>query len=215
MDECLGGVSQSIQIFQKFSIAVTSHLIRIMSFLIAGLGNIGAEYEETRHNIGFKIADKLVAEGKSAFSLQRLAFYAEYRSRGKNVYVIKPTTYMNLSGKALRYWMTELKIQPQNVLVVLDDLAIPYGTLRIRPKGSDGGHNGLKDIDATLGNNNYPRLRFGIGNEFSKGKQIDYVLGKWSVDELKVMDEKINNACAAVNSFMFEGIERAMNKFNK
>jgi PTH1 family peptidyl-tRNA hydrolase len=204
-----------IQIFQKLSIAVTSPLIRAMSFLIAGLGNIGAEYEETRHNIGFKIADKLVAEGKSAFSLQRLAFYAEYRSRGKNVYVIKPTTYMNLSGKALRYWMTELKIQPQNVLVVLDDLAIPYGTLRIRPKGSDGGHNGLKDIDATLGNNNYPRLRFGIGNEFSKGKQIDYVLGKWSVDELKVMDEKINNACAAVNSFMFEGIERAMNKFNK
>lgn len=186
-----------------------------MSFLIAGLGNIGAEYEETRHNIGFKIADKLVAEGKSAFSLERLAFYAEYRSRGKNIYVIKPTTYMNLSGKALRYWMTELKIQPQNVLVVLDDLAIPYGTLRIRPKGSDGGHNGLKDIDATLGNNNYPRLRFGIGNEFSKGKQVDYVLGKWSVEEMKLMDEKINNACAAVNSFMFEGIERAMNKFNK
>ena len=186
-----------------------------MSFLIAGLGNIGEEYENTRHNIGFKVADSLVAAGKSSFSLERLAFFAEYRSRGKNVYVIKPTTYMNLSGKALRYWMTELKIQPQNVLVVLDDLAIPFGTIRIRAKGSDGGHNGLKDIDATLGNNNYPRLRFGIGADFSKGRQVDYVLGKWSVEEMKTLDERINVACDATNSFMFEGLDRAMSKFNK
>jgi len=186
-----------------------------MSFLIAGLGNIGEEYENTRHNIGFKVADELARAGKVSFSLERLAHFAEYRSRGKSIYLIKPTTYMNLSGKAVRYWMNELKIPQQNILVVLDDLAIPFGSIRLRSKGSDGGHNGLKDIDATLGNNNYSRLRFGIGNEFSKGKQIDYVLGKWSVDEIKVLDEKIKTACDAVNSFMFEGIDRAMSKYNK
>lgn len=186
-----------------------------MSFLIVGLGNIGDEYENTRHNIGFKITDELAKANNAPFKLERLAFVAEYRSRGKNVYLIKPTTYMNLSGKALRYWMNELKIQPQNVLVVLDDLAIPFGSIRIRGKGSDGGHNGLKDIDATLGNNNYPRLRFGIGNEFAKGKQVNYVLGKWSVEEIKQLDEKVKLACDAVNSFMFEGIDRAMTKYNK
>ncbi|HWB62262.1 MAG TPA: aminoacyl-tRNA hydrolase [Chitinophagales bacterium] len=186
-----------------------------MSFLIAGLGNIGPEYENTRHNIGFKIADALAKANNAPFKLERLAFFAEYRSRGKNIYVIKPTTYMNLSGKAVRYWMTELKIQPQNLLVVLDDIAIPFGTLRIRPKGSDGGHNGLKDIDATLGNNNYPRLRFGVGNDFAKGRQVDYVLGNWGVEEMKQLDDKILNATNAVSSFMFEGLERAMSKYNK
>lgn len=186
-----------------------------MSFLIVGLGNIGDEYENTRHNIGFKIADELAKLNNAPFKLERLAFFAEYRTRGKNIYLIKPTTYMNLSGKALRYWMTELKIQPQNVLVVLDDLAIPFGSIRIRTKGSDGGHNGLKDIDATLGNGNYPRLRFGIGSEFAKGKQVGYVLGKWTVEEIKLLDEKVKLACDAVNSFMFEGIDRAMTKFNK
>lgn len=186
-----------------------------MSFLIACLGNIGEEYENTRHNIGFKIADELALTAKTAFTLQRLAFVAEYRSRGKNVYVIKPTTYMNLSGKAVRYWMNEFKIQQPNVLVVLDDLALPFGTVRIRAKGSDGGHNGLKDIDATLGNGNYPRLRFGISNEFAKGRQVDYVLGKWNADEMKLLPERIKFACDGVNSFMFEGIDRAMTKFNK
>ena len=186
-----------------------------MSFLIAGLGNIGEEYENTRHNIGFKIADELAISGKTNFKLERLAFFAEYKSRGKNIYIIKPTTYMNLSGKAVRYWMNELKIPQQNVLVVLDDLALPFGAVRIRAKGSDGGHNGLKDIDATLGNGNYPRLRFGISNEFSKGRQVDYVLGKWNADEMKTLHERIKFACDGVNSFMFEGIERAMTKFNK
>ena len=186
-----------------------------MSFLIAGLGNIGEEYENTRHNIGFRIANELAKTNSVSFQLERLAFFTEYKSRGKKIYVIKPTTYMNLSGKAVRYWMNELKIPQQNVLVVLDDLAIPFGTIRIRMKGSDGGHNGLKDIDATLGNANYPRLRFGIGNEFLKGKQIDYVLGKWGVDEIKTLDEKIKIACEGINSFMFEGIERAMTKYNR
>lgn len=186
-----------------------------MSFLIVGLGNPGIEYENTRHNVGFKVVDMLASNAKVAFALNRLAHVAEYRSRGKNVYLIKPTTFMNLSGKAVRYWMNEYKIQQSNLLVVVDDLAIPFGSIRLRMKGSDGGHNGLKDIDATLGNNNYTRLRFGIGNEFSKGKQVDYVLGNWNVEELKLLDERLKTACDAVNSFMFEGVERAMSKFNK
>jgi PTH1 family peptidyl-tRNA hydrolase len=186
-----------------------------MSFLIAGLGNIGPEYENTRHNIGFKILDSLSNTQGAPFILERLAFFAEYKSKGKKIYLIKPTTFMNLSGKAVRYWMNELKIPQQNLLVVLDDLAIPFGSIRVRIKGSDGGHNGLKDIDATLGNNNYPRLRFGIGSEFGKGHQVNYVLSPWNKEEQKLLDERIKVACEAVNSFMFEGIERAMNKYNK
>jgi PTH1 family peptidyl-tRNA hydrolase len=186
-----------------------------MSFLIAGLGNVGDEYLDTRHNIGFKIADGLASNAGVSFTLERLAFLAEYKSKGKKVFIIKPTTYMNLSGKAVRYWMNELKIPQQNMLAVLDDIALPFGTIRIRMKGSDGGHNGLKDIDATLGNNNYPRLRFGVGNEFAKGRQVEYVLGKWGVEEMKTLDARIKVACEAVNSFMFEGIERAMTKYNK
>ncbi len=186
-----------------------------MNFLIACLGNIGEEYENTRHNIGFKIADELSISSNTVFSLERHAFVAQYRNRGKNVCVIKPTTYMNLSGKAVRYWMNELKVPPQNLLVVLDDLALPFGAVRIRAKGSDGGHNGLKDIDAVLGSGNYPRLRFGISNEFAKGKQVDYVLGKWTADEMKLLAERIKIACNGVNSFMFEGIDRAMTKYNK
>ena len=186
-----------------------------MNYLIVGLGNIGEEYIETRHNIGFKVVDALAGQNKALFALDRLAHYTTYKIRGKNVHLIKPTTYMNLSGKAVRYWMQELKIPAQQMLVVLDDLAIPFGTLRMKAKGSDGGHNGLKDIDATLGNNNYPRLRFGIGNAFQKGNQVNYVLGKWSVDEMKELHTKIDLACEATNSFMFEGLERAMNKFNK
>ena len=186
-----------------------------MNFLIVGLGNIGSEYENTRHNIGFKIADSLAIRAGVSFGLERHAFYASYRNRGKTIHLIKPTTYMNLSGKAVRYWMTALKIPSQQMLVVLDDLALPYGSIRIRLKGSDGGHNGLKDIDATLGHGNYPRLRFGIGNEFTKGKQVNYVLGTWTVDEMKILDERINAACEAIHCFLFEGAERAMTKFNK
>src|ERR1700728_3679393 len=162
-----------------------------MNYLIVGLGNIGEEYQETRHNVGFKIVDALAGQNKASFTLDRLAHYASYKTRGKTVHLIKPTTYMNLSGKAVRYWMQELKIPEQQMLVVLDDLALPFGTLRMKVKGSDGGHNGLKDIDATLGNNNYPRLRFGIGSNFQKGTQVNYVLGKWTVEETKALDERI------------------------
>lgn len=186
-----------------------------MNFLIVGLGNIGDEYTETRHNIGFKVVEALASKNGSTFTLDRLAHYSSYKTRGKNVHLIKPTTYMNLSGKAVRYWMQELKIPQQNILVVLDDLALPFGSLRLRGKGSDGGHNGLKDIDATLGNNNYARLRFGIGSQFEKGRQVNYVLGKWTVEEMKDLNARIDASCEAVNSFMFEGLERAMNKYNK
>jgi len=186
-----------------------------MNFLVAGLGNIGDEYTNTRHNIGFEVADALAKKAEVGFDLDRHAFHAHYRSRGKNIHLIKPTTYMNLSGKAVRYWMTELKIPQENLLVVLDDLAIPFGTVRLRGKGSDGGHNGLKDIDATLGNGNYARLRFGIGGNFPKGAQVHYVLGKWTADEAKQMPDLISKSCDAVNAFMFEGLERTMTKFNK
>lgn len=186
-----------------------------MNFLIAGLGNIGAEYLDTRHNIGFKIADALAAQNKVSFSLERLAFVTQYKYKGKNIYLIKPTTYMNLSGKAVKYWMNELKIPTQQLLVVVDELALPYGTIRIKTKGSDGGHNGLKDIQAMLQTQEYPRLRFGIGNEFSKGRQVDYVLGRWSAEEMKSLEDRIILATQAVDSFIFEGAANAMGKFNK
>jgi len=185
-----------------------------MNYLIAGLGNVGEEYLETRHNIGFKIADALAGRHQASFTPDRLAYYASYKTRGKTVHLIKPTTFMNLSGKALRYWIKELKVAPHQVLVVLDDLALPFGTLRMKAKGSDGGHNGLKDIDAMLGHNNYPRLRFGIGSNFQKGNQVNFVLGKWTVEEMKELHPKVELAVEAIDSFMFDGLERAMNKYN-
>lgn len=185
------------------------------NYLIAGLGNIGDEYTETRHNIGFKIVEELASRNKLVFSLEKNAFVCTYKFKGKNVTLIKPTTYMNLSGKAVRYWMDEMNVKKENLLTVLDDLALPFGTIRIRPKGNDGGHNGLKDIDLVLKDNNYPRLRFGIGNEYHKGQQINYVLGKWKAEENKELGGHIINAVSAVESFLFEGISNAMTKFNK
>ncbi|HEY0262588.1 MAG TPA: aminoacyl-tRNA hydrolase [Chitinophagales bacterium] len=185
------------------------------NYLIAGLGNIGDEYTETRHNIGFKIIETLAAQHNAIWTLDRHAHTANFKFKGKNITLIKPTTYMNLSGKAVRYWMQEANVKEENLLVVLDDLAIPFGTIRVRPKGSNGGHNGLKDIDAVLTNNNYPRLRFGIGNAFHKGQQINYVLGKWSAEENKDLTDKIILATQAIESFIFEGIGNAMTKFNK
>ena len=186
-----------------------------MSFLIAGLGNIGEEYENTRHNIGFKVADSLVAAGKSSFSLERLAFFAEYRSRGKNVYVIKPTTYMNLSGKAVNYWMKELKIAPENVLVLVDDLALPLGKLRMKLQGSSAGHNGLKSIEEVCGGQNYARLRFGIGDDFPKGRQAEFVLGAFDKNEKKELPVLINRAVSMIKSFATIGAAQTMTLFNK
>lgn len=185
-----------------------------MKFLIVGLGNTGSDYEHTRHNIGFDIADHLVLKNKGFFNPGRYADVSEFRLKGKQITVIKPTTFMNLSGKALRYWMQELNIPIENVLVLVDDLALPFGTIRLRGNGSDAGHNGLKNIQEILGNANYPRLRFGIGNDFPKGGQIHFVLGKWNEVESKQLTEFINKASDAVECYILQGLPKAMNLFN-
>ncbi|MCS6933728.1 MAG: aminoacyl-tRNA hydrolase [Chitinophagales bacterium] len=184
-------------------------------YLIAGLGNIGDEYTHTRHNVGFRIADALATTASAPFISDRYAQVATLRLKGKGIYIIKPTTYMNLSGKAVKYWLQQLQLPPENLLVVVDDVALPFGVIRLRGKGSDGGHNGLKDIDACLGHQQYPRLRFGIGNHYPKGRQVDYVLGKWTSEEAAQLDEKIHIAVQAIQSFVLEGIERAMSRFNR
>ena len=183
-------------------------------FLIVGLGNIGSEYENTRHNIGFDVLNYFAKEEKITFSSDRLADVAHLKLKGKPVTLIKPTTYMNLSGKAVNYWLQQEKIDVANLLVIVDELALPLGKIRINPKGSDGGHNGLKNIQEILNTNNYNRLRFGIGNEFSRGKQVDFVLGKWTDEEQKILNERIKIAVEAIKSFVFIGVERTMNTFN-
>lgn len=183
-------------------------------FLIVGLGNIGEEYAGTRHNIGFEVLDELAKQLFTQFKSDRLADVAEAKYKGKTLFLIKPTTYMNLSGKALNYWMQAEKISIDNVMVIVDDLALPFGKIRIGPKGGDGGHNGLKNIQEVLQTNNYPRLRFGISNEFSKGSQVNYVLGKWSAEEKEALPVRIQVACDALKAFAFTGIERCMNQFN-
>jgi len=183
-------------------------------FLIVGLGNVGDEYAETRHNIGFKIVDHLANEANVKFSGDRLADVALVKHKGKQLFLIKPTTFMNLSGKAVNYWMQAENIAIENIMVVVDDLALPFGKIRIGPKGSDGGHNGLKSIQEVLGTNNYPRLRFGISNEFNKGSQVNYVLGEWNEEELKTLKDRIKIAADAIKAFSFIGLARCMNEFN-
>jgi peptidyl-tRNA hydrolase, PTH1 family len=183
-------------------------------FLIVGLGNIGEEYSETRHNIGFKIVEHLAKEVDVKFTSGRYADVAQVKHKGKQLILIKPNTYMNLSGKAVNYWLQAEKIEVENMLVLVDELALPFGKIRIGPKGSDGGHNGLKDIQTTLNSPNYPRLRFGISNEFNKGSQINYVLGKWNEEELKTLNDRIKIATNAIRAFAFIGLQRCMNEFN-
>ncbi|MEN7548170.1 aminoacyl-tRNA hydrolase [Rapidithrix thailandica] len=185
-----------------------------MKYLVVGLGNIGAEYANTRHNIGFMIADRLAEKFKCTFESERQAFVTEFKHKGRSIHLIKPTTYMNLSGKAVRHWMNQLKIPQDNLLVLVDDLALPFGTLRMRAKGSDAGHNGLKNIQELLGNNKYPRLRFGIGDSFSKGKQIDYVLGDFDKKEQEELEIFIEKSCDMVLSFASIGIQRTMTTYN-
>jgi PTH1 family peptidyl-tRNA hydrolase len=186
-----------------------------MKYLIACLGNIGAEYENTRHNIGFKIADRLAKDLEATFTTSRLAQVAEMRFKGKTLVVIKPTTYMNLSGKAVKYWLNEEKIPMENLLVVNDDIALPLGTLRLRKQGADGGHNGLTDIIEKLGTNVFCRLRFGLGDDFPRGRQIDFVLGQWKASEEPVVDEKVDVAVEIIKSFVTQGPDRTMNQYNK
>ena len=184
-------------------------------FLIAGLGNIGLEYAHTRHNIGFDVADALVAKHKGAFKNDRLADVASLQIKGRDILVIKPTTYMNLSGRSIRYWMDNKKVPLNQVLVIVDEIALPLTKLRLRPSGSDAGHNGLKSIQDTLGTVEYPKLRFGIGNNYPKGMQVEYVLGKWTKEELPLVQLKIEKSVEVIESFIFTGIERTMTEVNK
>lgn len=185
-----------------------------MKYLIVGLGNIGDEYSNTRHNIGFNVLDALAKASNIVFSDGRYGATATMSLKGRQLILLKPSTYMNLSGNAVRYWMQKEKIGLENVLIVVDDLALPFGTLRLKGKGSDAGHNGLKHIAATLGTQSYARLRFGIGNDFPKGGQIDFVLGKFSDEDMKTMDEHLQRAGEIVKSFCLAGINITMNQFN-
>ena len=186
-----------------------------MKFLIVGLGNIGSEYANTRHNIGFNIADELVEDLGGSFELLRLAYYAEVSYKGKKLHVIKPTTFMNLSGKAVNYWMKDLKIAPENVLVLVDDLALPLGKLRMKLQGSSAGHNGLKSIEEVCGGQNYPRLRFGISDNFRKGMQAEYVLSPFDKNEQKELPTLINRSVTMIKSFVTIGAAQTMTLFNK
>ncbi len=186
-----------------------------MKYLIAGLGNIGDEYANTRHNIGFVVLDALVKDTDVKFSPGRYASTAKIKFRGKTLILIKPATYMNLSGKAVRYWLKKENIPTSNLLVVVDDIALPLGTLRIREKGGDGGHNGLISIIENINTSNFSRLRIGLGDDFARGYQSDYVLGKWTKSEEKLMIPKVELAAEAIKSFVAIGVERTMNKFNK
>jgi peptidyl-tRNA hydrolase, PTH1 family len=186
-----------------------------VKYLIAGLGNIGDEYQLTRHNIGFEVLDAFAKASNTFFSSNRLAFTSEVKFKGRTLILIKPTTYMNLSGKAVNYYLQQEKIPLENLLVITDDIALPLGKLRLRAKGSDGGHNGLKSIQETIGTTEYPRLRFGVGNEFPKGRQVEFVLGKWTQEEWKHLDqERIPLAMELIQSFATIGLARTMNFFN-
>jgi len=185
------------------------------SFLIVGLGNIGTEYAGTRHNIGFDVADAFAQKHNSAFQPGRLADIAGIKWKGKSIVVIKPTTYMNLSGRAVKYWMDKEKIEMNNILVILDDIALPPNKLRLRGSGSDAGHNGLKSIQEHLQTDQYPKLRFGIGNDYPKGMQVDYVLGKWTTAEVPLVKIKVQKSVEVIESFISIGIERTMTEVNK
>ena len=186
-----------------------------MKHLIAGLGNPGSEYAETRHNIGFKVVEALARASTAVFRPGRLADICEVRLKGRTVVLIKPSTYMNLSGKAVNYWLQEARVPLQHLLVITDDIALPIGTIRLRAKGSDGGHNGLKSINGVLGNGEYARLRFGVGNDFDKGHQVDHVLGQWSPEDILKRDPAILKAAEAALAFTCMEIGQVMTQFNR
>ncbi|WP_342083242.1 aminoacyl-tRNA hydrolase [Dyadobacter sp. OTU695] len=186
-----------------------------MKYLIAGLGNIGPEYAFTRHNAGFMVLDRLAAQHGFTFSFEKLAFVAEWKYKGRHIYFIKPTTYMNLSGKSIRYYMDQYKVATENTLTIVDELQLPFGTLRIKPKGSHGGHNGLKNIEELLGTTEYPKLRFGIGNNFPRGRQVDYVLKPFSNEEMAELPIILDKAGDMVTSFCTLGIQSTMNNYNQ
>ncbi len=183
-------------------------------FLIIGLGNIGDKYTNTRHNIGFKIIDEVAEEHNVAFTTEKLGDIASFRFKGRTFILLKPNTFMNLSGKAVKYWMQKENVAIDNILVVTDDLNIDFGTIRVKAKGSDGGHNGLKDIQEKLGTTKYPRFRFGVGANYSKGRQVDYVLGEWNKDENSQLIERLPTSAKVITSFGTAGLANTMNTFN-
>ncbi|MEO7312922.1 MAG: aminoacyl-tRNA hydrolase [Chitinophagaceae bacterium] len=184
-------------------------------FLIVGLGNIGSEYANTRHNIGFDVLNAFASKHGAGFRIDRLAEVIEVKLKGRTLVCIKPTTYMNLSGKAFKYWLDKEKIDLKNTLTIVDDLALPIEKIRIRPSGSDAGHNGLKDIQATLQTTDYPKLRFGIGNVYPKGRQVDFVLGKWRDEEWPLIRQKVDACTELIENFVLAGIDRTMNVANQ
>ena len=183
-------------------------------FLIVGLGNIGDEYAETRHNIGFKVLDALAQKKEFSFETLKLGDVGTFKVKGRSVLCLKPSTYMNRSGKAIRYYMDKEKIPLENLLVITDDINLSFGTIRIKTKGSDGGHNGLRDTQEFLQTTTYNRFRFGVGADFGKGRQVEYVLGKWNDEEITAMEERLNKAQEVIQSFLLSGISRTMNQFN-
>ena len=185
-----------------------------MNYLVIGLGNIGAEYAKTRHNMGFMVLDAWAQASNTSFKTERYGDIAEISVKGRKITLLKPSTYMNLSGNAVRYWMQKLGIPIENILVICDDLNIPFGTLRMRKKGSDGGHNGLKNIQELIGSQNYCRIRIGIGNEFQTGGQIDFVLGNLTEDQMKQMPQISEKVATGIKDFVLAGADRAMNSFN-
>ncbi len=183
-------------------------------FLVVGLGNIGEEYQDTRHNIGFQVLDALAKKQGIEFTSDKLGSVGSFKLKGRSILLLKPSTFMNRSGKAVNYWMEKEKIGLEHVLVITDDINLPFGTLRLKTKGSDGGHNGLADIQNTLQTVQYNRLRFGLGANFSKGRQVDYVLGNWEAEEVKALPERLDRCCELVHSFVLQGVNITMNQFN-
>lgn len=201
-------------ILNLFKTAKKADSTPMKKFLIVGLGNIGSEYVNTRHNIGFKVVDAIARKHQSDFETVKLGALAEVKLKGRTLLLLKPNTYMNLSGKAVQYWMEKEKIEKENILVITDDLNLPFGTIRIKPKGSDGGHNGLKSIQSLLNTTDYPRFRFGISDDFKKGRQIDYVLGEWDEEEKEKLTERLEMSANAVESFALAGLGNTMTAFN-
>jgi len=203
-----------ITIFKQNETLLLDETDSMKKFLIVGLGNIGSEYENTRHNIGFKILDHLAKEEGLTFETKKLGALTTYKLKGRSFLLLKPSTYMNLSGKAIKYWMIKENIPLENLLVITDDLNLAFGTLRIKLKGSDGGHNGLKDTQLQLQTTKYNRFRFGISDEFSKGRQVDYVLGNWTTEESDKLPERLDKSIEIIKSFGLGGMNNTMNSFN-
>lgn len=192
----------------------TTTVSSMKKFLIVGLGNIGVKYENTRHNIGFQILNEIASKEEISFESKKLGSVSKFRFKGKTFVLLKPSTFMNLSGKSVKYWLTKEKIPLENLLVICDDLNLNFGAIRVKAKGSDGGHNGLKDINTILQTQQYARFRFGVGSEFSKGRQSDFVLGEWDLEESKLIPERLEVASKLIKSFGTAGLNNTMNTFN-